>query len=65
MVDTYEPVEVASQTRRGESQKVDQIILTLEQYNIKIGALQETKWFGFNVLTTRSHSIFVVSLLVP
>ena len=28
---------------------VDQIIHTMGQYNIKISALQETKWFGSNV----------------
>ena len=27
---------------------MDQIIHTMEQYNIKISALQETKWFGSN-----------------
>ena len=30
MVDTYGPVEVANKTRRRESQKVDQIILTFK-----------------------------------
>ena len=39
---------MASQAGRGESRKIDQIIHTMEQYNIKIGALQETKWFGSN-----------------
>ena len=49
MLDTEGSVDVASQTGRGESQKVNQIIHTMGQYNIKIGALHETKWFGSNV----------------
>ena len=49
MVDTDGPVEVASQSGRRESRKVDQIVHVLGQYNIKIAALQESKWFGSNV----------------
>ena len=49
MLDTEGSVDVASQTGRGESRKVDQIIHNMGQYNIKIGALQENKWFDPNV----------------
>ena len=49
MVDTDGSVKVASQTGREESRKVDQIIHAMGLYNIKVGALQGTKWFGSNV----------------
>ena len=52
MVDTEGPVEVASQWadgQRGEDRKVDQIVCELERYDIVVGALQETKWFGCEV----------------
>ena len=51
MVDTDGPVEVASQCRRGESRKVDQIVHVLGQYNIKIAALQETKINGLALMS--------------
>ena len=47
MVDTEGPVEVASQ--RADHRKVDQIVCELERYDIVVGALQETKWFGCEV----------------
>ena len=49
MVDTDGSVEVASQRadgQRGEKRKVDQIVCELERYDVVVGALQETKWFG-------------------
>jgi len=52
MVDTEGPVEVASQRsggQRGEDRKIDQIVLELRRYNVSVGALQETKWFGDEV----------------
>ena len=52
MVDTEGPVEVANQRadgQRGEDRKVDQIVCELERYDIVVGALQETKWFGCEV----------------
>ncbi len=52
MVDTKGLVEVASQWadgQRGEERKVDQIVCELERYNVVVGALQETKWFGCEV----------------
>ena len=48
MVDTKISIEVASQgTERGEDRKVDQVVSELAQYDRVVGALQETKWFGY------------------
>ena len=47
MVDTEGPIKVASQgTERGEERKVDQVVCELARYDVIVGALQETKWFG-------------------
>ena len=47
MVDTEDPIEVASRWgQRGEDRKVDLIEMVL---NVKVAALQETKWFGIEV----------------
>ena len=47
MVDTEGPIEVASQrNERGEDRKVDLVVSELARYDVMIGALQETKWFG-------------------
>ena len=47
MVDTEGPIEVASQrNERGEDRKVDLVVGELARYDVVIGALQETKWFG-------------------
>ena len=47
MVGTEGPIEVASQRNvRGEDSKVDLVVSELARYDVVIGALQETKWFG-------------------
>ena len=50
MVDTEGPIEVASRWgQRGEDRKVDLIEMELKRYDVKVAALQETKWFGSEV----------------
>ena len=50
MVDTEGPIEVASRCgQRGEDRKVDLIEMELKRYDMKVAALQETKWFGSEV----------------
>ena len=47
LVDTKGPIEVASQrNENGEDRKVDLVVGKLAMYDMVIGALQETKWFG-------------------
>ena len=47
MVDTESPIEVASQwNENGEDRKVDLVVGEQARYDVVIGALQETKWFG-------------------
>ena len=44
------PVEIASSRGvRGEDRKVDLIMREMRRYNVKVTALQETKWFGSEV----------------
>ena len=52
MVDTKGTLEVASQRtygQRGEERKIDLIVDELRRYNVRVAALQETKWFGSEV----------------
>ena len=50
MVDTEGPVEIASSRGdREEDRKVDLIMREMRRYNVKVTALQETKWFGSEV----------------
>ena len=65
MVDTNGPVEVASQCGRGESRKVDQIVHVLGQYDIKIAALQEIKWFGSDVYQVAGAVVLTAGRSVP
>ena len=47
MVDTEGPIEVASQrNEQREDRKVDLVVGELARYDLVIGALQVTKWFG-------------------
>ena len=51
-------VETARQTREislAEDKKIDLVIRELDRYGVKIGALQETKWFGNAVYTSRKY----------
>ena len=50
MVETEGPVEIASSRGdRGKDRKVDLIVQEMRRYNVKVTALQETKWFGSEV----------------
>ena len=40
---------VACSRGRGEDRKVDQVVCELSRYEVVVGALQETKWFGCEV----------------
>ena len=63
MVSTEGPVEVASQRadgQRGEDRKVDLIVSEMERYNVKVAALQETRWFGSAVCEVGESSLLMV-----
>ena len=52
MVNSEDPVEVESRRsneQRGEDRKIVLIALELRRHNVSVGALQETKWFGYKV----------------
>ena len=56
MVDTEGPVEIASQradSHRGEDRNVNLIVNELKRYDVKVAALQETKWCGSEVYQVR------------
>ena len=68
MVDTEGPVEVVSQradSQRGEDRKVDQIVCELERYDIVVGALQETKWFGCDVYEVNGSVVLTAGRTTP
>ena len=46
-MDTKGPIEVASRGNEwGEDRKLDLVVRELARYDVVVGALQETKWFG-------------------
>ena len=50
MVNTEGPVEIASSRGdRREDRKVDLIVQEMRRYNVKVTALQKTKWFWSEV----------------
>ena len=68
MVDTDGSVEVASQQadgQRGEERKVDQIVCELERYDVVVGALQETKWFGSEVYEVGGSVLLTSGRVTP
>ena len=61
MVDTEGPVEIASSRGdKGEDRKVDLIVQDMRRYNVKVTALQETKWFGSEVYRV-AESVMLIS----
>ena len=68
MVDTEGPLEVASQRadgQSGEDRKVDQILCELERYDVVVGALQETKWFGSEVYEVNGSVVLTAGRTTP
>ena len=68
MVDTDGSVEVASQLadgQRGEERKVDQIVCELERYDVVVGALHETKWFGSEVYEVGGSVLLTSGRVTP
>ena len=63
LLDSEGPVETARQgrdTAQGEDRRIDQVVMELNRYNVKIAALQETKWFG-NAMYRVGESIVVAA----
>ena len=66
MVDTEGPIEVASQrNERGEDRKVDLVVGELARYNVVIGALQETKWFGCGAYEVSDSTVLTSGRCTP
>ena len=43
---TVETARMSSEVSESEDRRIDLVIRELNQYNIKVATLQETKWFG-------------------
>ena len=68
MVDTDGPVEIASQradSHRGEDRKVHLIVNELKRYDVKVAALQETKWFGSEVYQVSGSVVLTAGRKTP
>ena len=68
MADTDGPIEVASQrpdSQRGENRKVDQVVYELERYDVAVGTLQETKWFGNEVYKVDGNVVWTAGRATP
>ena len=68
MLDTEGSVETARQrqnTHHAEDRKVDLVVRELERYNIKVAALQETKWMGNHVYHVGDSVLLTAGRPVP
>ena len=54
---TVETARVSSEVSESEDRRIDLFIRELNQYNIKVAALQETKWFGNALLCWKEYSV--------
>ena len=66
-VGTEGPVEIASQRAdsRGEDRKVNLILNELKRYDVKVAALQETKWFGSEVYQVGGSVVLTAGRKTP
>ena len=46
---SVETARISSEVSESEDRRIDLVIRELDHYNIKVAALQETKWFGSNI----------------
>ena len=46
---SVETARIGSEMTEPEDRRIDLVIRKLDRYNIKVAALQETKWFGSNI----------------
>ena len=68
LLDAEGPVETARQGRDtvdGEDRRIDLVIRELARYNIKVAALQETKWMGNGVYQVGSSTVLASGRPVP
>lgn len=70
MVDTEGSVETARQrtdstASAGENRKIDLIVRELDRYDVKVAALQETKWFGSEVYKVGESTVLTAGRPVP
>ena len=52
-------------SQRGEDRKVDQIVCELTKYDVTVGALQETEWFGDDVYQVNGSSVLTADRAAP
>ena len=68
LVDTEGSIETArlrSKRLDSEDRKIDLVIRELNRYNIKIAALQETKWFGSHVYHIGKSTVLTAGRNLP
>ena len=68
LFDSEGPVETARQggdTAQGEDCRIDQVVMELNRYNVKVAALQETKWFGNDMYGVRESIVLAAGDPVP
>ena len=68
MVDTEGTLKVASQRtygQTGEDRKIDLIVDEFRRYNVRVAALQETKWFGSEVYQVNRSVVLTSGCTLP
>ena len=68
LLDREGPVETARQGRdvaQAEDRRIDLVVRELTRYNVKVAALQETKWFGNDVYHVGESIVLAAGRPVP
>jgi len=64
MVDVTGPIEIARPKTWGPK-RIDLIVHKLARYNVSVGALQETKWFGNEVYKVGDNVMLTAGRRTP
>ena len=62
---SVETARISSEVSESEDRRIDLVIRELDHYNIKVAALQETKWFGSNIYSVGKSVVLSAGREVP
>lgn len=62
---SVETARISAEVAEPEDRRIDLVIRELDRYNIKVAALQETRWFGGNIYHVGKGVVFSAGREVP
>ena len=62
---TVETARLSSEKSESEDRRIDLVIRELDRYNIKVAALQETKWFGSHIYRVGKSVVLTARRGIP